>query len=89
MLEKILAGEMRRLPARFADAEIDRRLPEIDRHELPVQIGNMQQRDIADRIEFEEFVFGEALLRHRAREAATAGGKRRRRLRRSEGFRGG
>ena len=54
-LEKIPAGKMRRLPFRFADAEIDRRLPEIDRHELAVNIGDMQQRDVANRVEFEQF----------------------------------
>ena len=64
---------MRRLPARLADAEIDRRLAEIDRHQLAVDIGDMQQRDIAERVELQQFGFAQALLRHGAREAAAAG----------------
>ena len=41
---------MRRQPFRLADAEIARRLTEIDRHQLPVHVGDMQQRDIAERL---------------------------------------
>ena len=63
---------MRRLPPRLADAEIDRRLAEIDRHQLAVDVGDVQQRDIAERVEFEQFGFAQPLLRHRAREAAAA-----------------
>ena len=33
----------------------------------------MQQRDIAERVELQEFRFGDALLRQRAREAAASG----------------
>ena len=87
MLEKIHAGKMRRLPARLADAEIDRRLAEIDRHELAVNVGDMQQRDIAERIELQQLGFAQALLRHRAREAAADGSAPRWR-RRLGGFRG-
>ena len=76
-LEKVLAGEMRRLAPRLADAEIDRRLAEIDRHQLAVDIGDVQQRDVAERVELEQFRFGEALLRQGARERAVAGRERR------------
>ena len=55
---------MRRLPPRLADAEIDRRLAEIDRHQLAVHVGDVQQRDVAERVEFEQFVLRQALLRH-------------------------
>ena len=72
-LEEIRAGDVRRLALRLADAEIDRRLAEIDRHELAVNVGDMQQRDIAERIELEEFVLRQLLLREGAREAAAAG----------------
>ena len=78
MLEEIRAREMRRLSPRRADAEIDRRLAEIDRHQLAVDVGDMQQRDIAERVELQQFRLGDALLRQRAREAAASGHERRR-----------
>ena len=67
---------MRRLSLRRADAEIDRRLAEIDRHQLAMDVGDMQQRDIAERIELQQFGFAQPLLRHGARETA-AGCQRR------------
>ena len=58
MLEKIHTGEVRRLSSRLADAEIDRRLPKINWHKLTVDIGDVQQRNIAEGIEPEQFSFG-------------------------------
>ena len=69
---------MRRLAPRLADAEIDRRLAEIDRHELAVNIGDMQQRDVAERVELEQFGFGQALLLRKARVNAPIAGRERR-----------
>ena len=81
MLEKIHAGQMRRLPARRADAEIDRRLAEIDRHQLAVDVGDVQQRDVAERVELEQFGFAQPLLRQSSgkigeREAAAKAQRR-------------
>ncbi len=75
--EKRRAGEMRRLPLRLADAEIDRRLAEIDRHQLPVHVGDVQQRDVAERLEGEKLVLRQPLLRQCARHVARQNGGRR------------
>ena len=69
MLEKSPAGKMRGLPPRLADAEIARRLAEVHRHKLPVHIGDMQQRDIAERLEREQFGLRQPLLCQRAHPA--------------------
>src|ERR1043166_3639434 len=50
---------MRPLAFRLPDAEVDRRLAEIDRHQLAVNIGHVQQRDIAGRVEPEQVAFGQ------------------------------
>src|SRR5665213_4245067 len=61
---------MRRLPARLAYADIDRRLTEINRLQLAVDIGDMQQRHIAERVELQQLGLAHALLSHRACETA-------------------
>ena len=61
--EKLLAGDMRRLAARLSDAEIDRRLAEIERHQLAMNIGHVNQRDVAERLEGQQFLFRQLLLR--------------------------
>src|SRR5262249_46448216 len=50
-LEEVMARKVRGLPLRLANAEIDRRLAEIDRHQLAVNVGDVQQRDIAEGVE--------------------------------------
>ncbi len=65
------------MPARLTNADVDRGLAEIDRHLLPVNIGNVQQCYIAKRIKLEELLFGEPLLSQRACECASSGRKRR------------
>ena len=70
---------MRRLAPRLADAEVHRRLAEINRHKLAMNIGHMQQRDVAGGVEAEQFGFGQALLRQGTRERAFAGRERGRR----------
>src|SRR5262245_19326923 len=67
---------MRWLASRLADPEVDRRLAEIHRHELAVNVGHMQQRDVANRVEFEQVGFGQALPRNRTCECAVAGRER-------------
>ena len=54
---------MRRLAPRLADAEIDRRLAEEDRPQLGVDIGQMDEGDVAERLEGEEVALREPLLR--------------------------
>src|SRR4030095_4863646 len=70
MPEERRSSDVGRLSPRLADAEIDRRLAEMDRQELPVNVGNVKQRHVTERIELEQVRFGEALLRHRTRERA-------------------
>ncbi len=43
VLQQRLTDQMRRLPGRGADAEIDARLAEVDRQQLRVTIGEVQQ----------------------------------------------
>src|SRR3954447_9163615 len=54
---------MRRLAPRLADAEIDRRLAEEDRPQLGVDVGQMDEGDVAERLAREEGPRGEPLLR--------------------------
>src|SRR4029077_325981 len=70
--EKIHARKMRRLPPRFADSEIDRRLTKVDREELAMDVSDMQQHDIAERIKPEKLRFTQVLLRDGAYERAVA-----------------
>ena len=49
VLEERFADEMRRPPARVADADIHVGLAEVHRQELRVAIGEVQQRDLAAR----------------------------------------
>src|SRR6185437_9018471 len=70
MPEESAPGDMRRLSPRLADAEIDRRLTVINRHQLAVDISHVQQRDVAERVELQQFVLRQALARHGACEIA-------------------
>src|SRR5215211_537646 len=54
---------MRRLAPRLADAEVDRRLAEEDRPQLGVDIGQMDEGDVAERLEGEDVALREPLLR--------------------------
>ena len=76
-VEQGAAGQVRRQPLRAADAEIDRRLAEIDRLELGMNIGDVDQRHIAERFESEQVRLAEPLLRESARPPATRAGDRR------------
>ena len=48
MLEQRLADQMRRAVRASRHAEIDVRLAEMDREQLSVAVGEMQQRDVAE-----------------------------------------
>ena len=71
-IEKIAAGDVRHLAARLADADVDRRLAEQHRHELRVDVGEVHQRDIADRLEAQQIGLGQSLLRETARSSRRA-----------------
>ncbi len=45
-----------------ADAEVDRGLAQQHRHQLSVQVGDMNQGDVADRIEAQQVLLGQTLL---------------------------
>ena len=53
---------MRRQAGDVADAHIHRRLAEINRDEMGVNIANMHQGNLADRVEFQQVVLGDLLL---------------------------
>ena len=65
--QKILTGDMRRLPFRLAHAKIGRRLAEMHRHKLPMHVGDMQQRDVAERLKREQLGLCQSLLCQSAR----------------------
>ena len=60
---------MRHQTLDFADAEIDRRLAEQHRQQLAVDVGDVDQRDVADGVEAQQFGLREPLLRKGARPA--------------------
>ena len=72
-LEEILAGHMRRQALYLADAQIGRRLAEVDRHQLGVDVRQVHQRDVAERPERQEVVLAQALLGRQPRPLAEAG----------------
>ena len=49
VLKQRLADDMRRLAARSADADVDVRFAEIGWYQLRVAVGEVQQRDVAER----------------------------------------
>ncbi|MBA7714623.1 hypothetical protein ES703_123652 [subsurface metagenome] len=53
---------MRRLAASFADPEIDRRLAEVQRHQLRMAVGEIKDRERAQGIEVQDVRLREALL---------------------------
>ena len=63
VLEEGLAGEMGRTSPRLAGTDVDRGLAQINWHQLRMQVGHMQQSDVAVVIEREQRILGHALLR--------------------------
>ncbi len=78
-IEKGLAGDMRDEPLDLADAEVRRRLAEQQRHELGMDVRDMNQRDVAERIEPQQLVLRQALLCQRPCPPARNNRRRRRR----------
>ena len=76
------ACEMWRGAARFGKPKVDGRLAQKDWTQLSMQIGDMQQRDIAQPRKIQQVRFGELLLRQRAPKTTQA-------FCRSDGRRGG
>ena len=74
-IEESLAGDMRNEPLGLADAEIGGRFAEQERHELGVDVGDVNERDVADRIEAQQLVLRQALLREGARPVDRAEGR--------------
>ena len=72
MLAELRIGEMRRLALGLADAEIDRRLAEMQRHQLRMDVGDVQDRHRAERIEAQDVGLRQPLLRGDAAERTEA-----------------
>ena len=66
LLEKRFADQMRRDAGKVADADIGVGWPEIDRRELRVHVGEMQQRHLTLGVEAQQVVLRELLLCQRA-----------------------
>ena len=69
-VEQSLAADVRHEPPRLADSEIDRGLAKQHWQELAVNVGDVHEGDIADRVEAKQLVLGQALLRKGPRPAA-------------------
>ena len=57
------------MPLGLADADIDRRLAQQQRHQLAMDVADVKKRDVADRLEAQQLVLGQALLGESARPA--------------------
>ena len=66
--EEILTRDMRRQALDLADPDVNRGFAEIDRRQLRVHVGEMQQRHLAHRLEVENARLVDLLLRHNAAE---------------------
>ena len=78
-IEEVAPRDMRHLSARVADAEIDRRLAKQHRHELRVNVGQVDESDVAECFEGKQVRLRQPLLRERARPSARRDCRRRRR----------
>ncbi len=65
VIEQRAAGEVRHQALGVAGAEIDRGLAEIDRAKLRVQVGDVHQRHVAERLEAQQFGLRQPLLGQR------------------------
>ena len=63
MGEKGVLGQMRGTAIRLADAQIDRRLAEIERDELGVEVGDVDERHRSQRVEAQKVGLRQLLLR--------------------------
>ncbi len=76
MPEQRLAHQVRRLAQRAADADVDAGLAEMDRQQLRVAVGEVQQAEVAEGRQVVQLARG--LRRARAGPQAGAGGGRER-----------
>ena len=65
VFQEILAGEMGRQAHHLANADVDAGLAEVDRIELRVNVRQVDQRHLPFRLELQDVVLGDGLLRHR------------------------
>ena len=72
-LQEIRAGHVRRQPLVRADADIDAGLAEVHRLQLGVQVGDVNERDVAHWLERQKLILGQRLPRGQLRPAADAG----------------
>src|SRR3546814_6071079 len=63
-LQEVGAGHMRGQALDLADAEIDRRLAEVQRLHLRVDIGDVQQRHVAEVLRRQQVLLGERSEEH-------------------------
>jgi hypothetical protein len=76
LAQEVGAGEVGRLAERRADPKVDRGLAEVDRHELGVDVGEVQKGDLANRLEAQQIVLGDFLLRQRPAQPRGRAGDR-------------
>ena len=76
-LEEGLACKMGRKPFGFTHSEVDGRFPEMLRHELRVQIGDVNNRHLAERIKLKQVRLAQALLRCNLPKRSTPAAKKR------------
>ena len=74
-VQKIPAADVWNQTLCFADCEIEGRLPIQHRKQLGVQIGDVNERDIAERSEAQQLVLRETLLREHPRYATRKNGQ--------------
>src|SRR5690606_40295096 len=72
MLHQVAADQMRRQAERTADADIDAGLAEMQRHELRVNVGEMQQRDLPQGLEAQQVGLRNRLRRRGAAQRTAA-----------------
>ncbi len=69
-LAKIRAGDMRHLPLGIAHTNVDFRFTEIDRFQLRMDVGDMDQRHIPEGIKLQQIVLRQLLLGSQTRPIA-------------------
>ena len=77
MVEQLAAREVGRKAACRPDADVDGRLAEVDGHQLRVDVGEVEKRDPAQRLEAQEVVLGDFLCRRGAAQRSRRAQRRR------------
>ena len=73
-LAEIGAGDVGHLPPVRTDADVDGGFTEVDRLQLRMDVGDVDQADVAEGVELQKLILGEALLRGQPGPVAEAGG---------------